>query len=557
MHQRSIEVLIKFTGKCIWGCMIRMTQAINPGRLALAGSSGLLITGSFPVIGLDFLAWVALVPLLIALRDLSAFDGFRIGFFCGLVHYFSLLYWFVPFLATYGPFPVILSTGILLLFCAYLSLYLGMFGLILTWIRIPVFSLLMIIPAIWVGLEYLRAILLSGFPWELLGHTQFNKLHIIQISDIVGVYGVSFLIALANGLAFVLYHFITRKSWCGQKIVRKHVVIYASFFGILFIVVWTYGQWQIGNVSNKISQVPSKKIAVVQGNVDQTVKWDRAYQLKTINKYIDLSRQASAQNPELIVWPETSMPFYFGSQMPQTRLVLKNLESIGVDTLLGSPAYAKDADRVAYYNRVFLVDSNGTISDAYNKSHLVPFGEYVPFKRWLPFLGKMVQHVGDFSTGTVGDTLVWGQLQIGALICYEMIFPYLARAATQNGAQLLINVTNDAWYGRTSAPYQHFSMAVFRAVETRRALVRSANTGISGFIDPLGRILSQTALFEEAVLVADVPVMAGQTLYVKRGDFFALACTMAGAILILIEFIQRIQANRKLPRGGTRNVTRN
>ena len=239
------------------------------------------------------------------------------------------------------------------------------------------------------------------------------------------------------------------------------------------------------------------------------------------------------------------MPFYFGGQMPQTRLVLKNIQSIGVDTLLGSPAYSQETDTVAYYNRVFLIDSNGTISDDYNKSHLVPFGEYVPFKRWIPFLGKMVKHVGDFSTGVAGDTLTWRQHKIGALICYELIFPYLARSAVQNGAHLLINVTNDAWYGRTSVPYQHFSLAIFRAIETRRALVRSANTGISGFIDPLGRIVSQTALFEDAVLTQDVPLMGDQTLYVKRGDFFAIACTIAGLILILYEHIQRIQSIRK------------
>jgi len=537
--------------------MIQIKQPINLGRLALAGFSGLLLTGSFPAIGLDMLAWLALVPLLIALRDLSAFDGFRLGFFCGLIHYLSLLYWFIPFLTTYGPFPVILSAGILLLFCSYLSIYMGIFGLVLSWIRVSIFSLILIMPAIWVGLEYLRAILLSGFPWELFGHTQFKKLHIIQISDLVGVYGVSFLLALANGLICVLYHFISKTNWRGQRFVWKHALVYVSLFGILFTLVWSYGQWQIANLTNTISQAPSKRIAIVQGNVDQTLKWDRAYQRTTIEKYIDLSRQVSGQNPELIVWPETSMPFYFGSQVPATRLVLKNIQSIGVDTLLGSPAYKQEANRVAYYNRVFLIDSNGTISDNYNKSHLVPFGEYVPLKRWLPFLGKMVQHVGDFSTGTAGDTLTWGQYQIGALICYEMIFAYLGRAAAQNGANLLVNVTNDAWYGRTSAPYQHFSMAVFRAVETRRALVRSANTGISGFIDPLGRVLSQTALFEDAVLVADVPMMGAQTLYMKRGDFFALACTIAGLIFIMYDLIQRIYSIRKPSRGGNRHVTRN
>ena len=175
----------------------------------------------------------------------------------------------------------------------------------------------------------------------------------------------------------------------------------------------------------------------------------------------------------------------------------------------------------------------------------MPFGEYVPLKQWLPFLGKMVEHVGDFSPGTVGDTLDWGEHKLGTLICYELIFPLLSRTAVQNGAELLINITNDAWYGRTSAPYQHFSMAVFRAIETRRALVRSANTGISGFIDPLGRVVSKTLIFEDAVILGDVPLMRGQTTYVRFGDIFAIACVLAGSVLLLRGKTNPIKSIRK------------
>ena len=239
------------------------------------------------------------------------------------------------------------------------------------------------------------------------------------------------------------------------------------------------------------------------------------------------------------------MPFYFANHGPLTKMVVEGIQSGKTDILLGSPAYKREAKQIQYYNRAFLVRSDGIIADEYDKAHLVPFGEYVPLKRWLPFLGKLVEHVGDFSTGSVGDTLDWGKHKIGTLICYELIFPFLSRVAVQNGAELLINITNDAWYGKTSAPYQHFSMAIFRTVETRRALVRSANTGISGFIDPIGRVVSETPLFKDAIIGEDIPFMSGQTPYVRFGDMFAISCIIAAMVIILREQTNRIKSIRK------------
>jgi apolipoprotein N-acyltransferase len=197
--------------------------------------------------------------------------------------------------------------------------------------------------------------------------------------------------------------------------------------------------------------------------------------------------------------------------------------------------------RTHYLNRAFLILSDGAVPDTYDKAHLVPFGEYVPLKRWLPFLGKMVEQVGDFSAGQTGDTLQWQKYKIGMLICYELIFPYLSRAAVLNGANILINITNDAWYGDSSAPYQHFSMAVFRAIENRRSLVRSANTGISGFIDPLGRVVSETPIFKEAALTMEVPLLNVSTWYTRRGDVFAKGCLVVTTIMI----VWRLRMKRK------------
>jgi apolipoprotein N-acyltransferase len=513
--------------------MTRLKQSGYIARLACACLSGLLLTASFPVMGNGFVAWFALVPLLAALRNLSAFHGFQLGFLSGIVHYLTLLYWFVPFLNTYGPFPMALSMGVLLLLSSYLAIYMGLFSMALSYIGMSITTLFFLVPTLWVSLEFIRSFLFSGFPWELLGHTQYNALHIIQISDMVGVYGISFLILLSNGLLFFLYQHVTRQARQGQKTSPKQRFVFALMVGGVIGAAWCYGAWRIHNLDNRISQAPHKRIAIVQGNIDQTKKWDPAYQISTIEKYLELSKSEPANRPDLIVWPETSMPFYFVKNIPLTKMVMQGIQTSATDTLLGSPDYRQEGRQVQYYNRAFLIGSDGIVADRYDKAHLVPFGEYVPLKKWLPFLGKMVEHVGDFSAGSVGDTLDWGKHKIGALICYELIFPHLSRAAVQNGAELLINITNDAWYGRTSAPYQHFSMAVFRTVETRRALVRSANTGISGFIDPIGRVVLKTSLFEDAMIGENIPLMNAQTPYVRFGDIFAVACIITAMLIML------------------------
>jgi apolipoprotein N-acyltransferase len=194
---------------------------------------------------------------------------------------------------------------------------------------------------------------------------------------------------------------------------------------------------------------------------------------------------------------------------------------------------------VEYYVSAYLISPQGKWI-RYNKSHLVPYGEYVPFKKWVPFLGKMVAHVGDFVPGIKGKTIPWENAKLGIQICYEIIFPDLSRAMVKNGATLLVNITNDAWFGKTSGPYQHFSMTVFRAVENRRALARSANTGISGFIDPAGRILGSTPLLEEAVMTRSLPLLNQKSIYTRFGDVFAWACLALVLSVILFKIVNHV-----------------
>lgn len=499
---------------------------INRSGWLLAASSGLLLTASFPGIGLDWLAWFALVPLLVSIQMLSVKKSFWLGFTTGFVHYLTLVYWLVYTMKAYGNLPVPVAISILVLMAAYLALYIAFFAAAVTlWSPGPV-GYLFFIPLVWVSIEYLRSFMLSGFPWEFLGNSQFNRLHIIQISDILGVYGVSALIALANTTIGLCFLFLTEKHRPGFAVTSPLAALAVLIFFAAFLVNWSYGGWRIRQVDRAISGASSVKIGIVQGNIDQSLKWDPAFQDSTTEKYIQLSLSAVKDGPQLLVWPETAAPFYYLSDTRLSDRVQAGVRSAGTDFLIGSPSFVRRTDRMDYYNSAYIILADGSVSAKYDKAQLVPFGEYVPLKKWLPFLGKMVANVGDFKTGEKGNTLPWRDLRLGIQICFEIIFPGLSRAMAQNQASLLINITNDAWFGHTAAPYQHFSMTVFRAIENRRSLVRSANTGISGFIDPVGRIVAATPLFKEAVLVRSVPIVTISTGYTRYGDAFAGGCLL-------------------------------
>jgi len=514
------------------------TNTINRYKIFLASLSGLLLTLACPKNGFFWLAWCALVPLLLALRNFSPQNGFYLGFCSGLTHYLTLVYWLVPTMKTYGHLPLYLSLVVLILLSAYLALYVAAFSTIV--IRLgstpPLFFV--IIPCLWVALEYLRTFLFTGFPWELLGHTQYNILPLIQVSDILGVYGVSFCIALGNAALCLVFLYLTDKGWQANTVTKRLAVGSMVAFAAILVLVWLYGTWRIHTIDNMSADAPRAKVTIVQGNIDQAIKWNPAFQQASTLKYIKLSLKAKHNKPDLIVWPETATPFYFLSNTYLSRLVLKGIQESDTDFLIGSPSLRSGKLGAAYYNSAYLVGPKGNIYGRYDKAHLVPFGEYVPLKKWLPFIDKIVVGAGDFRPGKTGHTIPWGQYRLGIQICYEIIFPDLARAMAQNNAALLVNITNDAWYGRSSAPYQHFSMTIFRAVENRRALIRAANTGISGFIDPAGRIIAATQLFEDALLTHTIPLLQTTTCYTRYGDLFAKFC-LASTLLVALLGIKR------------------
>ncbi|MBN2032924.1 MAG: apolipoprotein N-acyltransferase [Deltaproteobacteria bacterium] len=489
-------------------------------KLLLAVLSGFMLTASFPPGHLSLVAWVAFIPLLRSLEGLSGKQALTSGFCFGLAHNLSLVYWVVFVMQHYGNLPIAASVAILLLLAMYLALYPAVFSLLLHYPSGSFSSFKL--AGLWVFLEFVRANVLTGFPWCLVGHSQYLALPFIQIADLVGVYGISFLVLFFNAVLYrLLFH-------------RPQKVFLPELAGAILMLGLTlaYGYHRLLETPE---QRGSLKVTIVQGNIDQSIKWHPSYQAETVKIYGILSLSSNPFAPDIVIWPETAAPLFFQDGEEPALRILENIRQSGAYFIFGSPAYAKHGDSTFYYNRAYLVSPAGKVMDAYDKVHLVPFGEYVPLKRYLPFIDRLVISAGDFKPGEKLVPMSIPKARIGVLICYESIFPELARAMTRNGADILVNLTNDAWYGMTSAPYQHFSMAVFRAVENRRPLVRAANTGFSAFINTRGKITQITDLFSEAVLNREqVLEKTRMTVYTRYGDFFPLC--LAGLSLLQAGF---------------------
>lgn len=498
---------------------MRIIQSIKPSQWILALSSGVFLFLAFPKIDQGWLAWGALVPLLLAVRQSTPRTGFVLGLSTGLVQYIGLMYWTVHTMHAYGNLSLMVSVLVLLAFVAVLALYTALFPMLVCWSCRRPWQLIVLAPALWVILEWLRTWLFTGFPWELLGYSQYDRLWVIQIADLFGVPAISALIVLFNAVLALAFLRWVDKPWQSRPIERTTLLRAAVALAGVLSATAVYGVYRLHATDTMTAKAEKTTVAVVQGNIDQSVKWDASFQVLTTVKYRNLSLEAAKNGADLIVWPETAAPFYMFYDKLLTDMVLQGVKAAGAYFVIGSPAAQIENGNTYYFNRAYLISPEGKVAGRYDKVHLVPFGEYVPLKRWVPFLGKLVAQVGDFKPGRQGDTLMWKGKPLGMLICYEAIFPGLARAAVQNGAQLLVNITNDAWFGRTSAAYQHFSMAVLRSVENRRFQVRAANTGISGIIDPAGRILAASDLYVDATLSAPVALLNQRTLYSRWGDW--------------------------------------
>jgi len=517
--------------------------------LLLAGVSGFLLPFCFPRFDYSLLAWIALIPLHLAIEGKRKSQAFWIGCVAGTIGFTGIMAWVVTAMHTFGKVPLAISYAILLLLAAYLGVYVGLYGAGLVWLRglLPRYGLLLA-PCLWVSLELLRTYLLSGLPWALLGYSQYQQIDLIQFADHTGVYGVSFLILLVNVTLAELMLWLMPLFRGFRPATLPWELMTAS--ALVLILAWSYGaSMSTGAPLAGVSRT-TLAVAVVQPNIDQAMKWDTAYREETLKRFERLTARLDASS-DLVVWPEAATPFLFERE-PEYQLRLVALASqVQAPLLFGSPALRYYPDRRPYLlNSAYLLSPDGHLLGRYDKQHLVPFGEYIPLKSSLLFfLDKLVEGIGDFepgpgptilsitprlrSTGRGSDPAPAKPVKFGVLICYEVIFPDLVRRLAANGAEFFVTITNDAWFGESSAPAQHFSMVVFRSVENHLAFARSANTGVSGFIDPFGRIVQATPIFIEQALQNRVQTWAPRTFYSRYGDVFAYGCVILCALVWL------------------------
>ena len=481
--------------------------------------SGGMLTAGFPLLQLPGITWLALVPMFFALRGKNRNQAFYLGYIVGLVHYLTTLYWIRNVIHQYGNLPLVLAYLVLVLLCGYLALYPACFALLANHLENHPRLWVWVLPAGWVCLEWIRAYAVTGFPWANLGYTQSSFLHLIQVADITGVFGVSWLLVLAN-------------TCIGRCLIERrlhwNLLVFAAC-GALFVF---YGSQRLQTIEQMQERADLWRVGVIQGNIDQAQKWDPAYQQETLKRYHELSLTAadSLPTPDLLVWPETATPFFYGFDRGLTQELQEIIREFGVPLLFGSPGVGMVAGKPRLFNKAYLVDINGDLLGDYAKQHLVPFGEYVPLQKLLFFVHRLVEAAGDFAAGENQQPLVFKHHRLGVLICYEAIFPDLARSAVKNGATALFNLTNDAWFGNTSAPYQHLEMARWRAIEFRVPLVRCANTGISATFEASGRQKGLLPLNEAGFLISEVHPLQVQTFYAAWGDVFAWLCVLVTVV---------------------------
>jgi len=523
----------------------------------------------FPLPDLYFLDWAAVAPLLIALlrarepdtlqllagvKLLPARPGqaFLLAYACGILWYAGTCYWIYNTMRQYGGVGTLAAAGLLFLFCLYLAIYHGVFGLLISLLASPdagdatnPFSrrALLLAPFAWVAVELART-RITGFPWNLLGISQVDNIPLAHIATVTGVYGLSFEIMVVNtalAAAFVL------RTSRGERGKRKPLLL-ATAAAIVVL--------QAGRLISPPALPTDHTARLVQQNIPvlQGGDWTKEYFEGTLRDLGRISLSAPDLNvtgqeqppaasarsvrPDLIVWPESPAPFY--STDPMLRDTVSNIArqaqtwmlvgSLGIRNAGETPERATEL-----FNSGSLVDPAGEWVGRYNKMHLVPFGEYVPFKRVFGFAGGLTKEVGDFSPGTSRAALLAGN-KLGVFICYESIFPDEIRQLAANGAEVFVNISNDGWYGDSGAYAQHLKQARMRAVENDRWLLRDTNTGVTASVDPYGRVVSSIPRKVRATLDAPYAITNVTTFYTRHGDWFAYLCAIISVAGLLLNF---------------------
>ena len=458
-------------------------------------------------------------------RVYTPWASFRLGLMTGVVYFSCTLYWTVTVMTTYGGLATPVAVVCAGLLVGYLSLYLGAVAVLLGGaVRRFGVAGLWLAPVFWVALEWARGWVGGGFPWVPLGSTQGGVLPIAQLASITGVYGLSFLVALVSTAAAVVG--LSRKP--------RHLAGVAAVV-LLVITVAVVGTFRLAN--NRLATSGRVvRVGLVQGNVEQDAKWDPKFRDAILLRYMRLSREAMLAGAQVVIWPEASTPFFLDRDSALAAPLRILAAQARTPFVVGTDEY----DGKDIFNSASVIGADGQTRGTYRKIHLVPFGEYVPLKKLLFFVGPLVEAVSDFAPGTEASVLDLGNgIRASVAICYESTYPTLTRAFANGGAQLLMVITNDAWFGNSSAAYQHFQMGAMRAIETGRYLARAGNTGITAVVDPYGRIVAQAEMFQPASLTADVRLLDDRTIYTRIGDLIAWLCA---ALTVMVAVVLRRRA---------------
>jgi apolipoprotein N-acyltransferase len=471
---------------------------------------------AFPRTDWEGTVWVALAPLLVTALRRPVRAAFGWSWLFGTVFFLVLLRWLDFTFRTYSAIPWPLTWAPTTALAGYCGLYVAGFGAGVSWLarRSAVWAL-GASPFLWVGGEWIRGHLMGGFPWGLLGYSQSLQLPVIQIAELGGVYAVSFVIVAVNAAV------------AGCLVLRWRAALGGvAIGGALLGATLGFGAWRLDE-----PPAPAEAtVAIMQPSIEQPLKFEPGHAATTLAIYFSLTRRTGADRPDLIVWPETAVPSVLRHDAELLRSLGSLSGAVRAPLLIGS-IDAEGSSPPKLRNSAFLLTERGIVG-RYDKIQLVPFGEFVPLSGLIGFVRGWAEFIAELEPGSRASVFPGPPAPFGVVICYEGIFPELVREFVQGGARLIVNMTNDAWFGRTSGPWQHLAMYPFRAVEHRVAIVRAANTGVSAFIAPTGQVVRRASLFERTTLTERVPLRVGETVYSRFGDWLAyLALAVAGASL--------------------------
>ncbi|HEX4424660.1 MAG TPA: apolipoprotein N-acyltransferase [Terriglobales bacterium] len=504
----------------------------------------------FPLPNFYLLGWVALTPLILGLLRAREPDtlqlregikllparplqAFLLAYVCGFFWYAGTCYWIFSTMRQYGGVNTPAALGLLTLFCLYLAIYHGVFGLIIGLLAERSLSrtALLLTPVAWVAVELART-RITGFPWDLLGTTQVDNVPLARLSTFTGVYGLSFEIMIVN-VAFATAFLVRRE--------KRQLLLVAAFAAAVVL--------QCGQLIPTPAVPTDHSALLVQPNLPilEGSEWTKDYFDSTLSDLSSISlKPQSGLHPDLIAWPESPAPFYVSDPFFRNAItnIARQSNTWVIAGSVGTPVGMVPGSASQYYNSGALVTPAGEWVSRYDKIHLVPFGEYVPFRRLFFFAAGLTKEVGDFSRGTSRAALDAGDEKLGVFICYESIFPDEIRQLSANGAQVFVNISNDGWYGDSGAYAQHLKQARMRAVENARWVLRDTNTGVTASIDPYGRVVATVPRKIRTALLAPYALSNVTTFYTRHGDWFAYLCAIISVVALLARFLFRTKVER-------------